>query len=261
MITAEQARMLIEAGIHNGEFPSRLYKYREFNENTESIFSENSLWFSKPSAFNDPFDCQIHDATIYTQEEVETYLIKRAGAPPEVVIGIAKIFESTPDFFSQLLAVVKQNVIGSKGILSLSKYPDNILMWSHYAKSPSGFVLGFDILKDIPFFTAPLNINYQKDYPSFQFLKEPGKIVSHGVITKSELWSYEGEIRVIKNEPGKHKFAKKCLKEVIIGYRTEQKDREKIIQYLKQYFYDDVELKQAAPSKTGFTIEISPMII
>ncbi|HUA68056.1 MAG TPA: DUF2971 domain-containing protein [Candidatus Saccharimonadales bacterium] len=233
MIPIEQAKFLIETGIRNGEFPRYLYKYREFNENTESIFSENSLWFSKPTAFNDPFDCQIFDSSAYTQEDVETYLLKRAGVPPEMAKEIAKKFESTPEYFSRLLEEVKQRIIGSKGILSLSQHPDNILMWSHYSKAHSGFVLGFDILGDIPFFTAPLNIRYQKDYPAFQYLKEPDKIVSHGVITKSELWRYEGEIRIIKNESGKLKFARECLKEVIFGYRSTQADREKLFNFLK----------------------------
>jgi hypothetical protein len=261
MTPANRAEELIKTAIRDGGLSRYLYKYRPFNNYTESIFSENSLWFSKPSAFNDPFDCQIFDATVYTPEEVETYLLERAGADLEMARFIAGKYRSTPDYFLKMLEEVKQQMIGSKGILSLSEFPDNILMWSHYAESHSGFVLGFDVLKDIPFFTRPVHVRYDKNYPAFKYLKEPDKIASHGMLTKSELWRYEGEVRVVKENFGKYQFAKECLKEVIFGCRIDPANRDAIIQYLKKYGYDGVSLKEANPSKTSFAIEITPLKI
>ena len=40
--------------------------------------------------------------------------------------------------------LIQEYLINNIGIFSLSKVPDNILMWSHYADSHKGIVLEFD---------------------------------------------------------------------------------------------------------------------
>ena len=45
------------------ETPRILYKYRNVGENTEKIFLNKTIWLSKPSNLNDPFECSIANFT------------------------------------------------------------------------------------------------------------------------------------------------------------------------------------------------------
>ena len=173
------------------------------------------------------------------------------------------LFESIDtdlDLLSEL-EKVKSSILGSKGILSLSTNPTAILMWSHYTNSHKGFVLGFEILKDVQFFNVPLHVKYSQDYPAFKYLTEPDKIVCYGMLTKSKFWEYEGEIRVIKNQQGLHTFAKDCLVEIILGCCIEQVNKDRIFQYLKNYGYGHVKVYQAMPSPSKYQLEVQQIAI
>ena len=256
MIPQAEANLLIAEGIRSGQYPARLYKYRAFDEYTDSLFINHQLYFSKPSGFNDPFDCQIRDLFRYTRDEVYQYLITRAGAEPEQAGQLADMYSRDPSVFNTALEAVKQSVIGSKGILSMTVRRDDILMWAHYTHSHEGFVLGFDIAADIQFFTTPHHVTYVDEYPAFAFLTEREKIVSHGMLAKSSHWSYEEEIRVIKNEDGLKPFEKRSLVEVIMGSRISAVNRARLEGLLQNHGYDHVEIKQATVSSSRYALEI-----
>lgn len=261
MLDPQQAAALINIGIQQGEYPTHVCKYREFDQYTESLFRDHQLWFSVAKKFNDPFDCQIQDQGNYTKAEIINYLRQRVGMSPDAAAQMADRDDRDPQFFWSELEKVKSTVLGSKGILSLSTKPMDILMWSHYTNSHEGFVLGFEILKDIQFFSVPLHVKYNQDYPAYKYLTEPDKIVTHGLLTKSKFWEYEGEIRVIKNQQGLHTFAKACLVEIILGCRIEQANKDRIFQYLKNYDYGHTKVYQATPSASKYELEVQQISI
>jgi len=39
--------------------PNNLYKYRQLDDNSRLMLSDNIIYFPSPSKFNDPFDCSI----------------------------------------------------------------------------------------------------------------------------------------------------------------------------------------------------------
>jgi hypothetical protein len=256
MIEPTVFERMFTAGVQSGEYPPKLYKYRKFDKNTESIFMNHSLWFSAAKDFNDPFDCQIQDPGGYTTDDVTKYLMTRAGLEATDAENIVNAQLNSPCFFPKLLEHVKDMVLGSKGILSLSETPDNILMWSHYCDSHSGFVLGFKLLKDVQFFNVPLRVAYSADYPVFRYLSEPDKIAPVGLGTKSEHWQSEKEIRILKNNQGLHPFTKDCLAEVILGCRIDQANETLIRGYLASYGYDHAIIKKAQVSRSKYELEL-----
>jgi hypothetical protein len=256
-----QATAPITQGLAAGQLPARVYKYRGFDCNTQSLFENHSLWFSNPSSFNDPFDCQIREQGGYTRDDIFNYLVSRGGLPQNQAAQLADNHQRDPHLFPSLLESVKQSVIGSKGILSLSENRNNILMWSHYSNSHSGFVMGFDVASDIPFFTSPLHVRYETNYPAYRYLTQPDRIVSHGLLTKSSLWSYEQEIRVIKNRQGLHSFSNQALVEIVLGCRIEAPNRTRIFQYLGDYGYNHVVVSEATPSSSRYELEIRQIAI
>lgn len=97
------------------------------------------------------------------------------------------------------------------GVISLSETPDNLLMWSHYAKDHKGISVEFNIDLQAPFslFNIPYlhtasdmrfgKVNYRKEreYPSAFNSSEVSVVAEHYYLTKSEEWSYEKEHRFI----------------------------------------------------------------
>jgi len=256
MLPPKEFQRIFTAGVQAGQYPSRLYKYRGFDPNTESIFKDHSLWFADFKTFNDPFDCQIQDPGGYTRDEIIRYLMSRGSLDAANAEQIADAQIQSPGFFPKLLEKVKQLVLGNKGILSLSTEPDNILMWSHYAASHSGFVLGFDVLKDIQFFNAPIRVHYNANYPTFRYLLQIDKIAEIGLGTKSDLWGYEGEIRIIKDTQGLHTFDPSCLAEVVLGCGMKSPEKDSLLRFLNTYGYAHVMVKQAKPSRTSYKLEL-----
>lgn len=64
------------------------------------------------------------------------------------------------------------------GILCLSEKPDDILMFSHYAKHHTGICLKFEATDDTEFFGAAQQVNYRSEYPVVDFLYYPERRTS-----------------------------------------------------------------------------------
>ncbi|MDH4459555.1 MAG: DUF2971 domain-containing protein [Nevskia sp.] len=103
-------------------------------------------------------------------------------------------------------------------LLSLTKAPDNLLMWSHYASGHSGMVVGVEVT-DTEAEIEP--VTYVTDLSIKQHTEDIAQLILR---RKYDLWSYEEEVRAFKrNEGGKNAttFIKVKVKEVIFGTKTD----------------------------------------
>jgi hypothetical protein len=91
-----------------------LYKYYGYDSGLKALESQN-LGFRKPVNFNDPFEL--------------SFLSNGEG--PQ-----SKQFE-----LIEKLKTLQNTVV----ILSLTRTPDNPLMWAHYAQEHTGFVIGYNV--------------------------------------------------------------------------------------------------------------------
>jgi DUF2971 family protein len=98
-----------------------LYKYVSF-ETGKKILEQNYVRFTQPKFFNDPFD-------------LPTYPKK---ATPNAIDGMLENIRTWGKGY-----IWAENI----GILSLTRTPNNPLMWSHYANKHEGMVIGFDAVK------------------------------------------------------------------------------------------------------------------
>jgi hypothetical protein len=156
-------------------------------------------------------------------------------------------------------------------ILCLSKVNNNILMWSHYADSHKGVVLGFDFNKDNKIFNNITPVKYDKDLKftkkfftklfkeliddSFKSIddnisndienKFALKFISHlfeYFFIKSHDWFYEEEFRLVLKEYQDDflQFAPDSLNTIIFGLKTSKKEQEDFIKKFNtksiQYF-------------------------
>lgn len=169
-----------------------LYKYVGFEAGLK-ILETRSLGFSHLEDFNDPFECT--GLGLYDLE-----------VPLSVAINAFR------------------NIFSRKySILSLTRTHLNPLMWSHYADSYKGLVIGIDTQKagfdDGGKFIIPTSkgeMRYLKTKPqnvnkaTVENLESVGNsnklnwensesLLKHGLLYKMQEWAYEEEIRIVKN--------------------------------------------------------------
>ena len=163
------------------------YKYQNPGANEESLvrFTElltnQTLWLSAPSVFNDPFDCQFAIPNNFTD-------VSRAQ----------KAIKSTNDTFFR--------------VGCLTETYDNRLMWSHYGGSYRGVCVEYDVSNFSAVQTASYfaPVIYKKERPEileriissqsnkFSLTPEEKLTMTRALYTKDEVWKYEREWRILK---------------------------------------------------------------
>ncbi|KGO93263.1 DUF2971 domain-containing protein [Flavobacterium subsaxonicum] len=228
---------LVKLGILQKQIPQYFFKYRTL-EQLEKILENNSLWFSNPQDFNDPFDCQIVVDGNNNEEEIKQ-LIRRT-VPPAVsdlqVAQLAKEATTIPGRWGKIINDSITNIIARNGVCCFAGNESNLLLWSHYSNAHKGVCLRFDALKDPDFFVFPLPVNYQSEYPNYNHLGDRQDILKSLILTKSNHWKYEEEQRILKtNDVGLHQFKKPALVEITFGCRCTEEEIKKYIELTKTH--------------------------
>ena len=194
--------------------PQSLYKYQSFTPNSLANIVANQIWFSPPDVFNDPFDCAIRIETAPIPEEDFEKIFQKFISESDDPDGLTKRFKPagvlTEDFkqtgrrsIAKGFEDKRKQMRTERGIACFSARYDQILMWSHYAASHTGFCLEFSTSKE-PFLRA-FPVIYEDDVPSVNpapmVLEEQPEVLRTMVTTKSSCWNYEEEWRLFHMQP------------------------------------------------------------
>jgi len=206
--------------------PKYLFKY--FPPGRIGVLKSGLVRYSPPSAFNDPFDGRPGIAEYASDEELLGLIrsLKKAKLPivregylktPKQSVRriLFRILEQNPsmsevdclEFFRGMKLIIqdidRQRIDRTIGILSLTEIPDSLLMWSHYAASHSGFVLGFNT--EHAYFREQANSNSHLGqlkkvrYRRSRLYQHVSALTVETVfLTKSIDWAYEHEWRILR---------------------------------------------------------------
>ena len=188
--------------------PKILYKYRAVGEYTEKIFTDKTIWLSKPENLNDPFECSIANFTERVKEKI-TIQNRRNQVSSFIIHGYKSVLDKSPYFNMegkslknflkklrsksmerkyQMINEVVYNASGvplsnpnqlfksleqrlkTTGIFSLSETDSNQLMWTHYANEHKGLALGFEVEPNsiLADDRHCLAVNYSDKLPDFE---------------------------------------------------------------------------------------------
>jgi hypothetical protein len=242
-----------------------LYKYRALNgvnkNRVERIFTHDELFFPNPMQFNDPFDCKVELSLEASEEELNQYVKK---------IVDKNIFKNNPSekfrLRQRLMHNIRKGKLDSKishqisaklGIYSLSKVPDDILMWSHYADSHRGICIGFYAGPYDHFFRISQEVIYRTDYPTTAIHHSDDERMKATVLTKSDHWSYEKEYRIIdyKTGAGIKKYPNNLLACVILGIEISNDDKKDVISWSQNHSAKP-QIFQAVRAERQFAVEL-----
>ncbi len=227
-----------------------LYKYRSLAKDsidfTLKIFSSQEAYFSQPDSFNDPFEFKPkvsfdsskknHNKFINNSLERMTELNRYQRKRFTAEISHNKSLNLRKIENAEKLSNMITEAVGKCGVYCLSSDPLNILMWSHYADCHKGICIGFDGGDTNSFFGRAQQVIYSINYPVVNIIKELPKNSENIFITKSDLWAYEKEWRIIDHDHGSgiYCFEKNAIKKLIFGVKTNPKHIEHIKGVLDQ---------------------------
>ena len=83
------------------------------------------------------------------------------------------------------------------GVECFSETNENLLMWSHYAQHHRGFVLQFDLAKDIQTLLRASKVEYLDKYPVWDVGEITHEDIRPVLLRKHPGWSYEQEWRIV----------------------------------------------------------------
>jgi hypothetical protein len=172
--------------------PTILYKY--YAPERVHILEDLMVKFTCPIDFNDYFDC--YGITVYANGVQQGLTQKQLG------------------------------------IFCLTEKPDDQVMWVHYAKTHTGFVIGFDTNDAI--FTGP---DIRLDKVTYQY-REPFPLSRDGCFYKGEEWEHEREWRCVRTYKDQDEcrlvpISKSAMREIIIGKKMESQDRLRLLRSIK----------------------------
>jgi hypothetical protein len=254
------------------------YKYLPITGDSLKIITEGTIKFSAPSEFNDPFDCspdydvQKHLEYVSGRKD----LLKKAGE--KLGFSPAKRLQNKKKMLKNVERATSQEDYGGRiaeqtGICCLSRDPLNLLMWAHYAKNHTGFVVEFSIPQNMECTKEevseiiighlfPLKVEYSKEKPVIDSNDDNDTNLNKQFLTKSIDWVYEQEERVIDYirgsgiHPYKHTT---ILKSVIAGLKMTDDDYDTLKSVITEFnkkTNSNVQLYKAIKTKGQFAIHV-----
>lgn len=219
------------------------------------LVQNKKLYFSKPSSFNDPFDCLVRFEETIKEKDFRAYLERKQITQwPDGAHSEAEAIEIMNNAYKKLGRIIADNVWG---VSCFSKEWDNLLLWSHYADSHKGICIGFKTqfllnsncirTKNFPFgdkmgssyknIMPLVNVKYSNTFPKFYNpYKESYDGLEQFLLTKSSKWSYEGEVRAILPYPEEFsrtiELCDSSINEIMFGAKIEQNVRDRILDNL-----------------------------
>lgn len=214
------------------------YKYLPDMVGIKGVVEGGTIKFTHPSAFNDPFDCMPASklGSFKDLKNVNPRLYQfwasQECSPAQRLMGM----ERSKNILREKIenGELLRRLLEDASVLSLSKIPDSILMWSHYADFHRGAVVEFKIPIDKRALNiesaykelVALDVDYTRARPALVYSGAPAdgsETLRHLFLAKSDHWSYEQESRVIKRTGGCGIFDYNhgYLHAVIVGARSE----------------------------------------
>lgn len=264
------------------------------------VLTTRKIRYTQVSALNDPFEAlpAIHlaipqdDYKNFARKEIRKHTRNLPGTSPKQRKSIRRdlLRKAMEDYSaedgdqaaSHYQQKVRRITDSTTGILCLSKVPDNILMWSHYADSHRGLVIEFDS-KHKYFTYGTQEVRYSKDRPAM--LLNDTNPSAEIMTTKSIDWKYEQEVRrseslvsehIMLPEGGRIDLAphdaienpeeiylfnlpNDLITGVVLGWKSTVQFREEVRKAALSIGIKPTKIRQAIPSKHEYKVDVVPM--
>lgn len=226
----ERRRFLRKQG-----YPRFLFKYRpiypddmESIDRVRDVLVRSMLWLSSPTDFNDPFDLSarlIAQGSELDRRSRFGSMVKtasKATARADRRSEKRRMMKLSDEEILRRYQATFAVFVSETGVYSFAGDPRSILMWSHYGRNHEGICYVFDVAADPDVFLHAASVDYAKEYPTVNALKDPRDQILTMVRRKFDRWMYEDERRIIVPTGARSykSFRPDALFGVIVGCRA-----------------------------------------
>lgn len=243
--------------------PHSIFQYRSFDDAGYKVESlkKNYVWLSMPKDFNDPYDC----AGCFDMEKTLENLLREKQQNGDIskILSSHKNFSNTTQEILENSRAKLKNALQKKVKIScFSETYNNILMWSHYAQSHTGFCIEYDISnleltnsfkkKLFPVFYTPKPIDMSKAILS----KQKEILENILIINKSEDWKYEREWRYVTSSEDDSKFIMPVKpKAIYLGTKISEENKNIMLEIANNEY--QIPCYELQPQMNSFKLEIA----
>src|SRR5690606_35596928 len=251
--------------------------YKYYTADTAlTVLTNDTLQFSHPSVFNDPFDCNV-SLFEFEKEEIKGFtrntIKKHKGNDFYERFRLHRNFSQKPtEVAREEMKKIFEGENSNRGVTCFSRNSTNLLMWAHYADNHTGVCIGYDLLALIEYITAInkesclLPVDYQKKITLLKNFSDLEAIMAW-FRTKNEVWHYEEEIRLISrplafDENNRFYFTipTEIIKEVQFGSAI-CTDKKKELTTILKCRYPHVNLYDIRPDYNTFTLSKQEIVL
>ena len=252
-----------ELGIKN------LYKFYSFNPEhakfTKVLFLDKKLHHNAPSNFNDPFECRPHFRISDSDQAKKNTILHLVNSPylqdmtRDERILLALQLNNDPKLSKKTLREAFEANFLAARICCFTIKKDNLLMWSHYANSHTGYCVEFNT--DNPAIKCAHKVNYSNQYPELTYPLDVEDLIVLA-LNKSIEWAYEDEFRLIINSDFQYSslisgdfltLSPPDIKSVYLGAKMSQLNKRAFLSIIKQSDFKP-EIFQAKLSENSFQL-------
>lgn len=285
------------ASVNGGNEGTSMILYKYLSKERIEVLRDCRIRYSQPGALNDPFEVKFSfdklakdsESIKFFREQMPKSLKEEYAKTPAVLQELipfdtflslalqnlpeAAFIKIMDEFTPKARQMITDGFDKNIGIFSLTENPNNQLMWSHYADSHQGFVLGFNAdhkyfhqqRSEVDEFGYLRKVEYRENRPSCPMIELTGTDV---FLVKSLQWKYEEEWRVIRplrdademimKEPYPiflFSFPPEVIREVILGHKMPAEKKTEITSFVRSNF-DSVKLFQVEIDSQSFGLKL-----
>lgn len=268
-----------------------LYKYLPAER--IDVLENLKIRFTQAGSLNDPFELKPYFPSLLSEgfyqrslneefrkiydSEGYSKLVSYDAFISQVRYLIPTIEKEFKELGSKKLDYAMSFLHNSIGILSLSENLHNLLMWSHYANSHTGFVIALDsehsffseidALGDRQYFDCgKVKYSFERLHVTVDELED-----SRLLFWKPDCWSYEAEWRFVKKFQGQPDFLvgedkvflfdipPACIQGVYCGANMSSFDIDKIKDLVKSERLSHVDVNQMKLCEKEFALEVEAL--
>jgi hypothetical protein len=232
-----------------------LFRFRKDTDRTIEEIAENYIFFPNRESLNDPFDAS--PSLVYLTNKPKDVSNLYNLVLKSIPVKKAKEFvEANYDHikFQEFAKEKVKDFILQFGIACFSTHYLNLPLWANYANNHKGLCLQFNIDFDKDFFSSIGLVKYVDELKKIEFSPFDEESATDMIFfRKANNWSHENEIRLVKEVKGKLNYKRKALRNVIIGFNSENTFTNKVINAVADN-YDDVGVyKMKMPTEINKT--------
>lgn len=218
-----------------------LYKYYPDSLYTYRSLAFKGLWCHHAQNMNDPFECLGYIDREITSEQCEIFRMAFSDSK-----NLHRFTNMPNEKVKEFINLKRKETIKRYAFCSLSEEFDSIIMWSHYASSHTGIVIGFEF-KDEEIDYHFQKIEYVDDLPVFdvlklaEFMKGEYEYLPHfisDISIKSKPWSSEKEWRIWRSIPCYYHYKIENVRSIYFGVNCSLETKKIVLDLLSELPHD-----------------------